>query len=188
MSGIWRSTDGTSWTNITPSGFPSVYGRIVIGIAPSNENVAYFLVQGTNGTNGSDQINAHQFWKYSYLTGDGSGSNGTWVNRGVNLPNESGLSGNARFDSQGGYDMLGESSRMIHHSSSSAAPTCTVRPTGLHRHPIGRASAAIPVPRRTLSIQTITRISTRAHSNRGATVFLSAAMTEVCSGQATFRL
>jgi photosystem II stability/assembly factor-like uncharacterized protein len=105
-SGIWRSPDGTTWTNITPAGFPSVYGRIVIGIAPSNENVVYFLVQGTNGTNGSDQVNSHQFWKYFYLGGDGSGTNGTWVNRGVNLPNETGLSGNAKFDTQGGYDML----------------------------------------------------------------------------------
>lgn len=105
-AGIWRSTDGSTWTNITPSGFPSVYGRIVIGIAPSNEHVVYFLAQGTNGTDGTDQVNSHQFWKYTYLGGDGSGSNGTWVNRGVNLPSESGLSGNAKFDTQGGYDML----------------------------------------------------------------------------------
>lgn len=106
LHGIFRSPDGITWTNITPASFPSAYGRIVIGISPSSPSNVYFLVQGTNGTNGTDQINGHQFWKYTYLTGDGSGSGGTWVNRGVNLPNEAGLSGNAVFDTQGGYDML----------------------------------------------------------------------------------
>ncbi|MGB2868805.1 MAG: T9SS type A sorting domain-containing protein [Bacteroidota bacterium] len=104
--GIWRSTDGVSWTNITPAGFPSQYSRIVLGVAPSDQNTVYFVVQGTNGTNGTDQINSHQFWKYTYVSGDGSGANGTWANRGVNLPNESGVSGNAVFDTQSGYDMI----------------------------------------------------------------------------------
>lgn len=104
MSGIWRSTNGTTWTNITPStGFASSYGRMVIGIAPSNENVMYVLLEGaTSGT----RTNTHQLWKYTYLSGDGSGTGGSWVNRGGNLPNQSGLSGNAVFDTQGGYDML----------------------------------------------------------------------------------
>ena len=37
--GIYRSPDGTNWTNITPAGWPMVYNRVVLGIAPSNENV-----------------------------------------------------------------------------------------------------------------------------------------------------
>src|ERR1041385_509926 len=41
--GLWRSPDGVAWTNITPTGWPSTYNRAVIGIAPSNENVVYFL-------------------------------------------------------------------------------------------------------------------------------------------------
>jgi hypothetical protein len=81
---------------------------VVIGIAPSNENAVYFLMQGTSGTNGVNQINDHQIWKYTYITGDGSGANGTWVNKGASLPNES-YTGNyktaAVFDSQGGYDL-----------------------------------------------------------------------------------
>ena len=107
MSGIWRSTDaGGTWTSIIPASFPTDFGRIVIGIAPSNQNIVYFLVEGANGTNGTDQINGCQFWKYTYLSGDGSGAGGSWVNRGGNLPNETGLSGNAVFDTQRGYDML----------------------------------------------------------------------------------
>ncbi|HTP80183.1 MAG TPA: FlgD immunoglobulin-like domain containing protein [Bacteroidota bacterium] len=105
-AGISRSPDGVNWTNITPAGFPTQYSRIVIGLAPSDPTIVYFLVYGTNGTNGTNQINSHQFWKYTYGSGDGSGSGGTWVNRGQNLPNETGVSGNAVFDTQGGYDML----------------------------------------------------------------------------------
>lgn len=99
--GIYRSTDGVVWTNITPGGvgFPTAYGRIVVGIAPSNENIVYFLIQGTNGTNGTNQINGHQFWKYTANTN-------SWANLGASLPNEGTLQGNGQFDSQGGYDML----------------------------------------------------------------------------------
>jgi hypothetical protein len=104
-SGIFRSNDGVSWTDITPSNLPGEYGRIVLAIAPSNENVVYALVQGTNGTNGTDQVNGHQLWKYTYGSGDGSGANGTWINRGMNLPTASGI-GPSDFDTQGGYDML----------------------------------------------------------------------------------
>ncbi len=101
--GIRRSTDGITWTNITPAGFPTVYSRIVIEIAPSNQNIVYFLVEGANTT---PNMNGHQLWKYTYLSGDGSGAGGSWENRGGNLPDETGGSaGNDPFDTQGGYDM-----------------------------------------------------------------------------------
>jgi hypothetical protein len=106
QKGIWRSLDGTTWTNITPGSFPASYSRIVMAIAPSNENVVYFLLQQSDTTTNSNQVRGHQFWKYTYVSGDGSGSGGSWVNRGGNLPLESGLDGNARFDSQGGYDLV----------------------------------------------------------------------------------
>ncbi len=105
QAGIWRSTDGVAWTNITPGGFPGTYNRIVLAVAPSNENVVYFLVQQPDTSTSSTQVRGHQLWKYTYVTGDGSGAGGSWVNRGGNLPLEAGLSGNARFDSQGGYDL-----------------------------------------------------------------------------------
>lgn len=109
--GIWRSTDGNTWTSITPAGFPTVYSRIYIAIAPSNQNAVYFLVQGTNGTNLVDQINGHQIWKYTYVSGDGTGAAGTWVNKGVSLPNEpysaspTDFKNTAVYDTQGGYDI-----------------------------------------------------------------------------------
>ncbi len=97
--GIWRSTDGVSWTNITPTGWPTTYVRTVIGIAPTNENVVYFL-SNTTGTGKND----HSLWKYTYVSGDGTGTGGTWENRTANLPKFGGQTGN--YDSQGSYDMI----------------------------------------------------------------------------------
>jgi len=99
MAGIWRSTDGESWTNITPTGWPANYRRTVLAVAPSNENIVYFLSCTPNyGTVD------HNLWKYTYVSGNGSGSTGTWVNLSSNLPAEGGKTGN--FNSQKGYDLV----------------------------------------------------------------------------------
>ena len=107
-AGIWRSTnDGASWALINSgvAGFPSSHNRIDITISPSNPDVVYFLVQQIDTTTTASQIRGHQLWKYSYVSGDGTGAGGTWENRGGNLPLEAGKDGNARFDTQGGYDI-----------------------------------------------------------------------------------
>lgn len=92
---IWRSPDGVNWTNIAPATFPTVTGRVVIGIAPSNPDIVYFYVHGANNT---PAVGGHQIWKYKYLSGDGSGNGGLWENRGGNLPSD--------INSQTGYDMI----------------------------------------------------------------------------------
>jgi len=100
--GIWRSPDGNTWTNITPAGWSTGdYKRIVLSYAPSNPNVVYALAE-TPGTNAT----GHSLWKYTFVSGNGSGAGGTWVDRSANIPNETGLSGNAKFDSQGSYDLV----------------------------------------------------------------------------------
>jgi hypothetical protein len=91
---VWRSTSGTAWNIITPATFPTAATRIVIGLAPSNPNVVYFFAYGTNGTS----TNGHQFWKYTYLSGNGSGAGGTWENRTANLPTD--------IFTQTGYDQI----------------------------------------------------------------------------------
>ncbi len=99
QNGIWRSTDGLNYTNITPAGWPSTYSRIVIGVSKSDEKQVYFLGETSgSGTSG------HSLWKYTYVSGDGTGAGGTWINRSGNLPNPGNLTGN--FDSQGSYDLL----------------------------------------------------------------------------------
>jgi hypothetical protein len=97
-SGIWRSDDGETWMEITPDNFPGIYRRTVIGIAPSEENVVYFLVNAP----GSGKLD-HGIWKYTYLSGDGTGSEGQWDDRTDNIPEFGGLAGD--FDSQGSYDL-----------------------------------------------------------------------------------
>jgi photosystem II stability/assembly factor-like uncharacterized protein len=99
QKGIWRSPDGMNWTNILPAGWPYWYERIVIGIAPSNENVVYFLAYTPySGTND------HSIWKYTYLSGDGSGSSGIWENRSAHLPAFGPPVGD--FYSQENYDLV----------------------------------------------------------------------------------
>ena len=100
IKGIWRSTNGTDWTNITPTGWPTYnYRRIVLSIAPSNENIVYFLAE-TPGYGTND----HSLWKYEYISGDGSSSGGNWSDRSVNIPADGGYTGD--FDSQKSYDLL----------------------------------------------------------------------------------
>ncbi len=109
MNGIWRTSDGINWTDITPvSGFPSAYERIVITHAPSNSNIIYIAVQGVPAGE-PNSVNKHQLWKYIYISGNGTGTGGIWENRGSNLPmpgqNNYG-NYNEPFDTQGGYDLF----------------------------------------------------------------------------------
>lgn len=102
--GFWRSTDGLSWTEISPTGLTGNLERTVIGIDPQNENVVYFFSE----TPGSG-IHGHSLWKYSYVSGDGTGTGGVWTNRSSNLPNGS-CTGYFTFDfgyinTQTSYDM-----------------------------------------------------------------------------------
>ncbi len=102
--GIWRSTDGISWTDITPAGWPSAVNRIAIAVAPSDENKVFFVAE-TPGSGPTE----HNFWYYEYISGDGSGSGGLWENRSANLP-EGDCSGFftfefASYNTQSSYDI-----------------------------------------------------------------------------------
>jgi len=44
-NGIYKSADGETWDNITPVDWPDTTTLTVIGIAPSNEDVIYFLTE-----------------------------------------------------------------------------------------------------------------------------------------------
>jgi len=89
-AGFFTSTDGESWTNITPTNFIDFYGRTVMGIDPSNEDTVYFL---TNNLDGDPLLN-----KYNALSE-------TWTDLSVNLPLSIGGSV-GDLNLQGGYNML----------------------------------------------------------------------------------
>jgi photosystem II stability/assembly factor-like uncharacterized protein len=96
-AGIWRSTDGFTWTNITPSGWPSQSGRMRIAIAPSDENIVY--VGGLSSWDGY----VPTLFKYTYHAGDGSGSGGMWEDRSENVPQPQSLHDATGVNTYGGY-------------------------------------------------------------------------------------
>ncbi len=111
VRGIYRSVDGVNWTNITPAGWPAKYKRVVIGISPSDENQVYFLAETPDsGFEGkfvlTDETRTewHSLWKYTYMSGNGTGAGSTWEDRTANLPAFGGRTGD--FISQGSYDLV----------------------------------------------------------------------------------
>ena len=108
--GVWTSTTGASgsWTRIagpggTPAGWNAngAYGRVVLGIAPSSENLVYALYYSnfTSDCAGTFGPEAELFrW-------NNTGS--TWTDLSATLPDEPGcLNGNDPFAVQGGYDLV----------------------------------------------------------------------------------
>ena len=79
--GLYRSENGILWTNITPPNWPSYFHRVVIAIAPSNENIVYFFTETTRTWLESTYNGTYCLMKYTYLSGNGSGNGGTWENR-----------------------------------------------------------------------------------------------------------
>jgi len=107
QKGIWRSTNGTTWTNISPANMPANYDRIVIEVNPNEADEVYFF----GYTPGSGHLSIYfgneewnSLWKYSYVSGNGSGAGGTWDDLSANLPSDG-----TQFDqcaTQSSYDIV----------------------------------------------------------------------------------
>ena len=108
QKGIYRSTDGITFTDITPTGFAGTYDRIKIGISPSDENQVYFLGHtpgyGQPDTTFQGEVEWNSLWKYTYISGDGTGAGGNWEDRSLNLPTTGGPFD--KYQSQGSYDIV----------------------------------------------------------------------------------
>ncbi len=97
-NGVWRSDNGTdTYTRIgsnTSPGFNS-NGRMVLAIAPSNENLVYAL-------HTVDAVIEAGLWRW-----DDSGA-GSWIDFSNKMPDEVGgdLEGNDPIAVQGGYDLV----------------------------------------------------------------------------------
>lgn len=76
VGGLYRSTDGIHWANITPKDWQNESYYVSVAVAPSNENVVYVAF---------DSAESNVLWKYTYISGDGSGSGGVFENRSANL-------------------------------------------------------------------------------------------------------
>ncbi|UKN00732.1 T9SS type A sorting domain-containing protein [Paracrocinitomix mangrovi] len=83
--GIYRSDDGgLSWTDIKPSNFPSSWGRMAMTVNPLDDNIIWMFGACSSGFG-----NGHGVFRYEYLSGDGSGTGGSWSNRSAQLPDAS---------------------------------------------------------------------------------------------------
>jgi hypothetical protein len=104
--GVFRSEDGINWNSIE---FPinGLYRRIVMTFNPQNENELYLITEGPSTQN---QIN-HALFKYTYISGDGSGAGGDWDERSSNIPQfdcvlDLGVDFDfGTFNSQGSYNL-----------------------------------------------------------------------------------
>ena len=106
--GIYRSVDGTTFTNITPVGFPDSFNRCKIGISPADESQVYFLCNtpssGMPDTNYLGTVEWNSLWKYYYKSGTGADTGGVWRNLSANLPSSGGQFD--KFTCQGSYDLV----------------------------------------------------------------------------------
>lgn len=126
LRGVWVSTTGNlgSWTRIAGGaalGVDSVANwransyvnysgtttpiskRIVMGMAPSNQNVVYILYENGLSNSAPDNAPEADLFKLSMANGY------TWTNLSANMPDFNGATNNAATDPftvQGGYDMF----------------------------------------------------------------------------------
>ncbi len=102
--GIWRSADGINWARIDTPAFPN-FRRMIMAEDPNRPNTIYFLGETIGSgmpadTNGRE---LNSLLRYTYLSGNGTGSGGHWENLSDNMPYDTTF---ARvFRSQGGYNL-----------------------------------------------------------------------------------
>jgi hypothetical protein len=112
VDGVWTSTTGNSgdWTRIAGTGAATnpatwnaqgAYGRVVLGIAPSDEDKVYALYYNNiNSACAGTPVPEAELFRWS-LAGI------SWTDLSANLPDETGCSnGNDPFAVQGGYDLV----------------------------------------------------------------------------------
>lgn len=92
--GVYRSEDGELWNQIIPRSWPHNYARTIIAVSKMNPNELYFSVDSDD----------EMLWKYTYVSGDGSGLGGDWEDLSDFLPAFGGEVGD--YDSQGSYNMV----------------------------------------------------------------------------------
>lgn len=106
--GIYRSTDGVTWTNVTPPGMDAKTARIVLSTVPQAPDDIMVLAEtpdrGTQGSTvyrGQLQYEWHSIWKYHRPAGD---TLRRWEDRSASVPLSDAQRGD--FYSQGGYDLF----------------------------------------------------------------------------------
>ncbi|WP_340199504.1 T9SS type A sorting domain-containing protein [Ascidiimonas sp. W6] len=95
-AGWFTSTNGDTWTNITPAGLPPTYSRTVLTYDPSDENTIWFFARNLS------PFSEAFLWKYD---ADAATEAELWADLSVNLPTSiGGPVGNLNL--QTGYNMI----------------------------------------------------------------------------------
>jgi len=95
--GAFRSPDGITWTDLTPPGYDD-YDRIVLAVAPSNENIVWLVSANTYGVADSALL------RYQYLSGNGiPGVGGLLEDRSSLLGSLPGPFGAINYETQESY-------------------------------------------------------------------------------------
>ncbi len=93
--GVWRSSNGIDWTDVTPSFWPAQAQRAVIGPSPFPDEMYFFVRAFGSGVNG------HTLYKFADRTG--SGGQNVWDDLTENLPATGDF---GTINAQGGYNMV----------------------------------------------------------------------------------
>jgi len=105
-TGIWKSTNGIDWINITPTNFPNDTRIIKLALAPSNQNILYVVTEVPQYSKSVQAFypSYHGFWKY---TDNPSTGQGTWDKRTYYLPGKGTDNyDNNSLNSLGGYALV----------------------------------------------------------------------------------
>ena len=104
--GVFKSSDGVTWSNVTPSDMFNDVKRIVLAPIPQSPDGVYVLAetpgQGAKGSTlyrGEERYEWHSLWRNAA----GNQPAGVWMNLSANLPLTNEQRGD--FYSQGGYDL-----------------------------------------------------------------------------------
>ena len=113
--GVWTSTDGTNWTRIAGgnsigvdsvadwkgNSFDGSSKRIVMALAPSNQNILWVTYENGNDHSGSPARPEVDIFKLDATSGN------SWTNLSANAPDFTGqMDGVDPFLTQGGYDLM----------------------------------------------------------------------------------
>ncbi|TAL70542.1 MAG: T9SS type A sorting domain-containing protein [Bacteroidetes bacterium] len=86
-TGIWKSTNGINWINITPDDFPSETRVIKLALAPSNHNVLYVITEVPQHSKSIQAFYPSYHGLYKFTVNPSTGQ-GTWETKTANLPGE----------------------------------------------------------------------------------------------------
>ncbi|MCX6154242.1 MAG: T9SS type A sorting domain-containing protein [Candidatus Kapabacteria bacterium] len=105
-AGVWSSTDGLNWKDITPNTFGTKERTLKMASAPSDPTVIYLFTESPDNYSNDNLSFTASTHKFFVGTFDNSGS-GTWKDNSSGLPGKGkGQLGNWGISTLGGYAMF----------------------------------------------------------------------------------